>query len=74
MDKYIWRKTKELKAFKAEDGTLFIRGPWKFDDETYDWKLIDKQGEDYCTEEQMLAWDVRFKSIYINETLHVSES
>ena len=63
MDKYCWRKISDLKSFKAEDGTIFIRGPWKIDGKSYDWKLIDKQGEDYCTEWQMLSWDVRFKSL-----------
>lgn len=63
MDRFCWRKNKELKSFKAEDGTVYVRGPWKVGKQVYDWKLVDKMGEDYCTEEQMLHWEVRYKSI-----------
>lgn len=64
MDRYCWRRNPLVKSFKAEDGTIYIKGPWKVEGHTYDWKLIDKLGEDYCTEEQMLIWDVRFKTTY----------
>lgn len=48
----------KLPAFIDQHGTKFIRGPFELDSGTYDYKLIDKDGEDYCTAEQMEEWYV----------------
>ena len=61
MAKY-WDK-EEIKGFISQDGTKFIRGPFEIDDNMYDYKLIDKDGEDYCTKAQMESWGVELRDI-----------
>ena len=60
-----WEK-ESVKAFWDDYGTKFIRGPFKVNDNVYDFKLIDKSGEDYCTTEQMLSWDTEIDRICSN--------
>ena len=60
-----WHKN-NVEKFKDEMGTVFTKGP--FTDEngnTYDWKLVDDLGEDYCTTEQMESWDVELDEILV---------
>ena len=47
-----------IERFVDDNETEFIKGPHEIDGKTYDYKLIDKEGEDYCTIEQMEIWDV----------------
>lgn len=64
--KEITRRTpwmaEEIKSFKDDTGTMFIKGPFYVDGIEYDCKLKDKNGEDYCTYEQMIDWNVRMSS------------
>jgi hypothetical protein len=46
-------------SFKDDNDTLFIKGPFDVNGGVYDYKLIDRHGEDYCTRDQMMSWDVR---------------
>ncbi len=52
-----WLET-ETSEFIDDNETRFIRGPFEINNQSYEYKLIDKDGEDYCTVEQMLKWDV----------------
>ena len=61
-----WNNEK-VKAFKDVDGTIFIKGPYEFGDKSYEYKLIDNMGVDYCTREQMEWWDVELKQVIDNE-------
>jgi hypothetical protein len=48
----------DVKSFKDENDTIFVRGPWEMNNEIYDFKLIESNGEeDYCTMEQMVSWN-----------------
>ena len=51
---------KELKlpAFIDQKNTKFVKGPFEIEGVIYDYKLIDKNGEDYCSAEQMEEWYV----------------
>jgi hypothetical protein len=49
-------KNLKLPAFIDQFGTKFIKGPFEIDGVTFDYKLIDKDGEDFCTAEQMENW------------------
>lgn len=47
-----------VKAFHDDNETKFERGPFTINGIEYDYKLTDKNGEDYCTTNQMESWDV----------------
>jgi hypothetical protein len=53
-------KWKELSKFKDSTGSIFIKGPFEVDNETYDYKFHDaadsSDSEDYCTEKQLECW------------------
>ncbi len=46
----------KLGSFVDDKGTSFTK---LSDDSEYDYKLIDKDGEDECTYLQMKMWDVK---------------
>ena len=49
----------DIKSFKDENETIFVKGPFIVNNLTYDYKLIEPNGEeDYCTVEQMLSWNL----------------
>jgi len=52
------REYKELdcQAFVDQHGTKFVKGPFDVEGVVYDYKLIDKNGEDYCTAKQIEDW------------------
>ena len=52
-----WNAEK-TQIFYDEFDTKFIKGPFMVEDKEYDYKLIDKDGEDYCTIDQMECWDI----------------
>jgi len=52
-----WRD-KEVTVFLDDFETVYTRGPFKFNNTSYDYKLQDKYGEDYCTIDQMVMWNV----------------
>jgi hypothetical protein len=58
-DNRLQKWLEDVVSFKDDIDTLFIKGPFEVDGGVYDYKLIDRHGEDYCTKEQMLSWDVR---------------
>lgn len=45
-------------AFFDQKGTKFIKGPFLVEGRTYDYKLVDKDGIDFCTVAQMEDWYV----------------
>jgi len=47
-----------IKSFRDDNDTVFTRGPWKVGGRLYDFKLVDADGEDYCTMGQMFEWNV----------------
>ena len=50
--------TEGIEKFIDNTGTKYTKGPFEIDGHTYDYKLEDKDGEDYCTINQMVVWDV----------------
>lgn len=61
-----WNNSK-IKSFRDEMGTEFIRGPFEIDGIAYDYKLRDKDGEDYCSIKQMEEWGVELNKIISSE-------
>ena len=60
--KQIFMDDPTVKSFKDETETIFVRGPWQVNNETYDFKLIEASGEeDYCTIGQMQEWKLVMK-------------
>ncbi len=62
---YEW-KSLTVKSFIDDLNTKFFRGPFETEvpgigKMTYDWQLTDKNGVDYCNEDQMVLWDVKMK-------------
>ena len=55
--------SEDIKMFRDDNGTIFIKGPFTVDGIDYDCKLKDQSGEDYCTFSQMIDWDVRMKEV-----------
>ena len=53
----VWK----LNEFIDEIGTKFIKGPFEVNNKKYDYKLIDKDGEDYCTIDQIKNWNIKLK-------------
>ena len=51
-------KDLKMSAFIDQKDTKFIKGPFDIEGVVYDYKLIDKNGEDYCSVEQMEEWYV----------------
>ena len=53
------------KKYKFIDdiGTTFTKGPFVIESEVYDYKLKDKDGVDYCTEDQMKSWGVKIAEV-----------
>jgi hypothetical protein len=49
-------KNLKLPAFIDQFDTKFIKGPFEIEGSIFDYKLIDKDGEDYCTVNQMEDW------------------
>lgn len=49
-------KELNLEYFIDQYGTKFVKGPFIINGIEYDYKLIDEQGEDYCTCEQIEEW------------------
>lgn len=47
-----------IKAFVDTTGTTYYVGPYIIDGKTYDFKIVDSDGVDYCTEEQLNIWNV----------------
>ena len=56
-----------IDAFIDQTGTKFFKGPFTIDERTYDYKFIDKFGEDYCSVEQMEEWYVEIVKVLRNE-------
>lgn len=47
-----------VKVFRDELGTKYIKGPFEVDGIVYDYKFIDPKGyEDYCMKEQIMNWE-----------------
>ncbi len=46
----------ELQPFFEFKDTKYIKGPFEVNGVMYDYKLIDEDGEDYCTIEQLGMW------------------
>lgn len=51
------------KKFVDENHTLFTKGPFEFNGIKYDYRLKDKDGEDYCTQQQMKWWSISVTKI-----------
>lgn len=51
------------KKFVDETRTVFTKGPFMIDGKSYDYRLRDKDGEDYCTTEQIESWCVSITRI-----------
>lgn len=49
--------------FVDETGTKFTFGPFEIDGKKYDYKLEDKNGEDYCMEYQLRMWNVKINKV-----------
>jgi hypothetical protein len=58
--KYKWQNSNII-LFEDDIGTIYEKGPFVIDGNTYDYKLTDNNGVDYCSEEQMVVWKVNFK-------------
>ena len=62
MNNFKW-EVENVEMFLDDNETQFIRGPFEFEEHgskrSYDYKLIDKDGEDYCTINQMKDWGVQ---------------
>ena len=58
MAKLSWQDS-SIEKFKAEDDTIFVKGPFVVDNYKYDYKLIDENGEDFCNISQMIMWNVK---------------
>lgn len=59
-----------VQKFEANDGTVYTKGPFtveyvKGKSNTYDYKLEDKDGEDYCTTAQMLSWNIKMAKVLV---------
>ena len=53
----------ECNSFTDDLDVVFIKGPFEVNNKTYDFKLIDEDGEDYCTIGQMRMWNVKIKKV-----------
>ena len=51
----------KIDCFVDETGVKWTRGPWEFSNNTYEWKLEDSQGTDYCNSDQLELWNVKLK-------------
>ena len=54
-----WSNEK-ITAFRDETGTIFRRGPFDIDGQTYDYSIETTEDDeiDYCTVQQMEDWDI----------------
>lgn len=49
--------------FEDTTGTIFEKGPHELLGETYDYKLTDELGVDYCNKKQLDMWGVQLKTV-----------
>ena len=55
--------SKYIVKFMDDNYTIFTRGPFVIDGDTYEYRLEDNKGADYCTEEQLELWQVSIMSV-----------
>jgi hypothetical protein len=53
------KKMENIKKFIDDNNTVFTKGPFEVDGKTYDYKLQDSDGTDYCTLDQIKEWQVK---------------
>lgn len=63
MSKYTWLE-KSYSKFVDQYGTIFTKGPFKFGQSSYEYKLEESENPteadvDYCTTSQMMMWDIQ---------------
>ena len=52
-----WEST-SISKFKDDNATVFTKGPYEFNGISYDYKLEDKDGVDFCSLSQMKSWGI----------------
>lgn len=57
-----WTNIKS-KKFEDDNNTIFEKGPFEVDGIKYDWKFTCENETDYCYTSELIAWNVRIKSV-----------